>query len=511
MVFYRKYRPQTITDLDSVSLRETLHAILLKAGPSFDALPHAFLFTGPKGLGKTSTARIIAKIVNCIGREPSKENVEPCNDCDQCKSITNGSNLDILEIDAASNRGIDEIRDLKDKIRLAPSAAHKKIYIIDEVHMLTTEAFNALLKTLEEPPSHALFMLCTTEPQKVPQTILSRCFHIPFHFATEEELVRSFTRIVKSEGIIVDQEILKTIAKLADGGFRDGAKILEELAAHADGKKITKELIEEKYKVTSVAANMQAIVTFLENRDVKGAISLIASLHDQGVDVSYFFQQLMETMHVLLLSRMGVEESSKFKVQSSKLSNEEIIYLLQLLAKAYTDAKYTVLPQLPYEILIIQWCQEKESGVAAAPDTGVYEKEGVTIPSLKRKIGNIEKAKAMYADTKAKTKPAKKEEGMNEPPVTLLQYTANGKPTQEWMDTFWKSLILRTKEHNHSVAGVLRGCVVRSYDGKALVIETAYKFHKEKLDDLKAKTLLENVCKDLIGNSITITVELKSK
>lgn len=507
MVFYRKYRPQTITDLDSSSLRDTLSAILIKAVPTFDSLPHAFLFTGPKGLGKTSTARIVAKIVNCTGRESSKESVEPCNNCDQCKSITSGNNLDILEIDAASNRGIDEIRDLKDKIRLAPSSARKKIYIIDEVHMLTTEAFNALLKTLEEPPSHALFMLCTTEPQKVPQTIMSRCFHIPFHFATEVELVRSFTRIVKSEGIVADQDTLKTIAKLADGGFRDGAKILEELAAHAKGKKITKELIEEKYKVTSVAANMQAIVTFLEKRDVKGALNLITSLHAQGVDVTYFFQQLQETLHTLLLGRMGVEGMASPVV--TKLTDDEVMQLLSSLSLAYKDGKYTVVAQLPYEMLVIAWCQAE--GAATITESGMYERTGVTIPSLKRKIGNIEKVKAMYTDTKTKAKPEKAEESLKEPSVTLLQYNANGKPTQEWMDSFWKSLILRTKEHNHSVAGVLRGCVVRSYDGRALVIETAYKFHKEKLDDVKAKTILESVCHELIGNSITITVELKGQ
>jgi DNA polymerase-3 subunit gamma/tau len=213
MVFYRKYRPQIIGELDSQHVRDTLYSVLFKN------TSHAFLFTGPKGLGKTSTARIVAKVVNCTGRNKesgiknkgingkkadhkdhnssyiihNSDNIEPCgNKCEQCISITNGTNLDVLEIDAASNRGIDEIRDLKDKIHLAPLSAKTKVYIIDEVHMLTTEAFNALLKTLEEPPPHAMFILCTTEPHKVPATILSRCTHIAFETATEEELIRSF-------------------------------------------------------------------------------------------------------------------------------------------------------------------------------------------------------------------------------------------------------------------------------------------------------------------------------
>src|SRR5258705_2348813 len=210
MVFYRKYRPQTIDDLDSAAVRQTLFSVLK------NPTTHAFLFTGPKGLGKTSTARIIAKVINCENR---KDNIEPCNACSQCKSITDGTNLDVLEIDAASNRGIDEIRDLKEKIRLSPAAAKKKVYIIDEVHMLTTEAFNALLKTLEEPPMNAMFILCTTEPHKVPATIISRCFHISFSPATEEELVRSFTRIVKAEKIDITEDALKYVASLSDRGF----------------------------------------------------------------------------------------------------------------------------------------------------------------------------------------------------------------------------------------------------------------------------------------------------
>ena len=242
MVFYRKYRPQTIEELDSSAVRETLFSVF--SGKSY---PHAFLFTGPKGLGKTSTARIIAKVINCESRIKNKESgdkrsektdvqkhnssfiipnskIEPCNKCSQCLSITNGTNIDILEIDGASNRGIDEIRDLREKIKLSPAYANKKVYIIDEVHMLTTEAFNALLKTLEEPPAHAMFILCTTEPHKIPATISSRCFHISFKMATNEELARSFARIAKKERLTFDKDALDLIANISDGSFRDGVK-----------------------------------------------------------------------------------------------------------------------------------------------------------------------------------------------------------------------------------------------------------------------------------------------
>ena len=240
MVFYRKYRPQTIEELDSFDVRDTLYAVL-----GHKDIAHAFLFTGPKGLGKTSAARIVAKVVNCEKNSKlktqnleTKDQIEPCNKCDQCISITNGTNIDVLEIDGASNRGIDEIRDLREKVRLSAARAAKKVYIIDEVHMLTTEAFNALLKTLEEPPPHVIFILCTTEPHKIPQTIVSRCMHVSFKKAGVEELVRSFKRIAKKEKLDIDDEALSLVSTLSDGSFRDGAKILEEMALISEGKKL---------------------------------------------------------------------------------------------------------------------------------------------------------------------------------------------------------------------------------------------------------------------------------
>src|SRR3989344_8591969 len=256
MVFYRKYRPQKIEELDSKEVRDKLYSVLESSSVS-----HAFLFTGPKGLGKTSTARIVAKSLNCerlagstshvankkkkisptSDQRKAKSGVEPCNKCEQCTSITNGTNLDILEIDGASNRGIDEIRDLREKVRLLPVSSAKKIYIIDEVHMLTTEAFNALLKTLEEPPSHAVFILCTTETEKVPDTIASRCVHFSFPKATAPEVVASLAKVVEAEKIVIDAKALELLAASVDGSFRDGMKLLEQL--NLTGGKIEAEAV----------------------------------------------------------------------------------------------------------------------------------------------------------------------------------------------------------------------------------------------------------------------------
>jgi DNA polymerase-3 subunit gamma/tau len=527
MVFYRKYRPQKIDDLDSSSVREILHAILQKN------IPHAFLFTGPKGLGKTSTARIVAKVVNCETSVKKRENgLEPCNTCDQCISITSGTNVDILEIDAASNRGIDEIRELKEKIRLSPVAAKRKVYIIDEVHMLTTEAFNALLKTLEEPPEHAMFILCTTEAHKVPETILSRCFNIQFKPATEEELVRSFKRIVKGEKVAIDEEALKVIASMADGGFRDGVKVLEESVLLAEGKTITKQLIENKYNFSTTGNFIDQLLKALKKRDVKTGLEIIQKMVDQGTDTKFFIEKLISTYHALML----IEIKANNQPAPSAYTLEEIKTIVELLSKAYGEMKTAVLPQLPLELAVIDWCanlqnqagqnaeprgnviarnetdlaagrQAKQSQDDRHPSLAMTNEEEVSVSSLRKQVGTIKKLKALYGE--------KKDESQNEEvivtttSVELMQTSGDGPVTTEWMDLFWRNLISEMKKYNHTVAGVLRGCTIKSYSDQNLIIQTAYKFHKERLDDMKTREALLKISKLLTGKDIQITVELR--
>ena len=250
MTLYLKYRPQTIDELDLESVRQSLKNIL-----SSGNIPHAFLFSGPKGTGKTSSARILAKIVNC--QSPTKEG-EPCNNCDQCLSIMKGNNIDIIELDAASNRGIDDIRNLKEGIYLAPNSAKYKVYIIDEAHMLTLEAANAFLKTLEEPPSHAIFILATTNPEKLPTTVISRLTTINFTKATPKDIARQLSRVAKGENIKIADEAINIIAKHSDGSFRDAVKILETLSFKT--KDITKKDLESLYSSSSNLNNFFEIL-----------------------------------------------------------------------------------------------------------------------------------------------------------------------------------------------------------------------------------------------------------
>jgi len=458
MVFYLKYRPKKISELDNQSLVEKISSILKGKIP--DNIPHAFLFTGPKGLGKTSAARIIAKAINCTNRKNNE--TEPCNKCDSCKSINNGSNLDVLEIDAASNRGIDEIRDLREKIRLSPVTSLKKIYIIDEVHMLTTEAFNALLKTLEEPPSHAIFILCTTEPQKVPLTIISRCSHVKFIKATEVDLIHSFNRIVKGEGLKADKQALLEIAKLSDGSFRDGVKILEELSVSS--KNITLSLIEKKYKTQSINKSVMDLILTFEKRDAKKGIKIVSTLAEENVDFKIFVENLLDALHKNLLAQVGGEKL--------EMSLDETKSLIELLVKSHTSIKYAILPQLPLELTIVEWAASTSNVAAASAASQSSES-----PDL--------------ASSSSKLKQA-------------ASASSSGEPKH---DNILRSLILEVKKENFSIAGVLRGCKLEKFDKKELVLSTNYKFHKERLNDPKTKILIEKIISEITGSRVKFAVE----
>ncbi len=346
MAYYLKYRPQTVNDLDSDEIRTQFVSLFSKQD-----FPHAFLFTGTRGIGKTSTARIIAKIVNCTKGALKKkkwEFTEPCNKCEMCQAITKGNSLDILEIDAASNRGIDEMRSLREKINLSPSQAKYKVYIIDEVHMLTTEAFNALLKTLEEPPKHALFILCTTERHKVPDTIASRCTTVVFKKANEKELLRSLKRVVKGEGITIGDEALKSIAGFSDGSFRDATKTLEQLTA---GKSEEIKADDVKKMLFSADINEEELVRCVLDKKVKEALETVQKSVELGVDPKQLNLRLLSVLRIKLL-----EEVAK-RNKSEEISN--LTKLIRLLSKAEGEIKYVPIGQLPIELAIVDYCYSK--------------------------------------------------------------------------------------------------------------------------------------------------------
>lgn len=349
-MFYLKYRPQTVSEIDNTVVRERLEKLL-----SQESLPHALLFTGPKGTGKTSSARIVAKAINCLTNAFAKKSkvFEPCNRCQNCLAISSGSSIDVIEMDAASNRKIDEMRDLIDKVKFLPAHNRFKVYIIDEVHMLTTESFNALLKTLEEPPSQTLFILATTESSKLPKTIISRCIRVMFPRAKRADVVHMLSRITKSEKLSVDEPLLELIADNCDNSFRDATKLLEQAIAQNE---LSIEGIKNLIGLSDFGEDLLALI---ESKKITSVLKYLEIYQAQGGSFKALIEYHLQNLHTLLLAKNGVATEN---TKNYNFSIREISKLIRLFQEAYTSLKYSPIESLPLEIAMVDFFSYSQKG-----------------------------------------------------------------------------------------------------------------------------------------------------
>ena len=353
-VLYRKYRPKDFSEV--VGQEHIISVIRRQVAAS--QVAHAYLFSGPRGVGKTTTARLIAKAVNCVVERPKER---PCQTCISCVAFNAGQALNLIEIDAASNRGIDEIRELREAVRFAPAGGGTKVYVIDEVHQLTKEAFNALLKTLEEPPAHAVFILATTELDKVPQTIVSRTQHFDFRRPRRDILAERLLSVAEREGVRLEKDAADTIAFAAEGSVRDAESMLGKILAVA-GKSVTLAAAEEVLGIPKREA-LTRLFGFIGKRQLKEAIDLLNRLYHDGYEMEYLAKMLVSFFRDALLAKTGAlansagsllpEESRELSGHLANYSADDLAAATVHLIDAIASSRRSPIPQLPLELALI--------------------------------------------------------------------------------------------------------------------------------------------------------------
>jgi DNA polymerase-3 subunit gamma/tau len=500
-VFYRKWRPQTLSEvLGQEPVTQTLrHAV--ESGK----IAHAYLFCGPRGTGKTSMARILAKAVNC----PNQTGGEPCNACDICRSITEGRALDVIEIDAASNRGIDEIRSLREKANYAPSLARYKVYIIDEVHMLTEAACNALLKTLEEPPGHVIFVLATTEAHKVIATIVSRCQRFNFHRLAQPEIMDKLKLICQKEEIHIELDSLRIIARAATGSLRDAENILQQLIAYY-GNQIELDQIQAALGISG-DARVRRLAQCVVNKDVAAGLKVINSLNSDGVDLRQFNLGLVEYLRGLLLAKSRCEEAvdvtgEDLAEMGSLATNATLDYLLKAV-KSFSsiDFRSDSYSALSLELALLDCALSSPTGQEQLTTTKPLEIAGAT--EITEPPESFEEAEVPAALDSTEV-PESFEEA--EGPVALDSTELPSKEISQDIDYLrsrWKEFIksLRGEGSSGNLDAFLRSaCDPVALEDDTLVLGFYYSFHKEKIEDAKYRHLVEKKLKEIFGRPYKI-------
>ncbi|MEA3346193.1 MAG: DNA polymerase III subunit gamma/tau [Chloroflexota bacterium] len=480
-VLYRKWRPQTFEEMvGQEHVVQTLRNAL-----AADDVAHAYLFAGPRGTGKTTTARLLAKAVNCLSQDAER----PCNQCAICQAINDGQCMDLIEVDAASNRGIDEIRDLRSKVNFSPSRARYKVYILDEAHMLTNPAFNALLKTLEEPPSHVIFVLVTTEPHKLPATITSRCQRFDFHRLSLPDIVGELEHIAELERATVQPKALELIARSATGSLRDAISLLDQVMT-AGGQNVTLEGVRRTLGMARMSAAAELVSTLVEG-DISSGLQLINKVIHEGADPRQFSAQVVDYLHGMMLWKVGemepplpAELAAKLRKQADKLVTPQILRMLRLFNRASREMGGGPQPQLPLELALLEAVFTfTRSPVPDQVQAGAGKARQAAEPArVERKV--IRETKPEMAEEASSPAPAPSQAGE----IGLADVRAA-----------WPRILEQVRERSVSTEALLKDCEPVSVEDGRITLSFRYAFHRDKVREQPSKGMVEEAIGSVLG------------
>jgi len=470
-VLYRDYRPKSFSEVIN---QEHIKTTLQKAVAA-GTFAHAYLFTGTRGTGKTTVARILARAINCA----KQKNGEPCNSCDNCKQFLNSTGLDLVEIDAASNTGVENIREITEHLKFSPTSAKYKVFIIDEVHMLSKGAFNALLKTLEEPPAHAVFILATTEVHKVPATIISRTQRFDFKKIDNTSLLEYLEEVSKKEKIKIDKESLELVVNSAEGSVRDALSILDKLSTF---DKIDLAQAEALLGITNVIAS-QKFLDLLNSKNAAGALNFLSEIFNSGVDPIQFNKDFLEYLRKVLMISLGADmdfaldqtQIENLKRQAGEVKGQHLMYIIRLFLRANKDFSISPNVELPVEIAAAEACFAETAVVSKPVVSTASETQKETVKEVKKK-----------------------------PSVDKIVLEAE-------VFAAWPEILLELKEQASTLFAVMKNVYLQSAENNHLLLHCDFKFHKDALDNAKNKDVLLKILNNHFATEFSLETTLQKK
>ena len=507
LVLARKWRPQVFEDVvGQRPITQTLQNAI-----SQKRVAHAFLFTGARGVGKTSTARILAKALNCEGGPQ----INPCNQCTTCHEISSGTSMDVIEIDGASNRGIDEIRELRENVRYTPAKSRYKIYIIDEVHMLTREAFNALLKTLEEPPAHIIFVFATTEPHKIPATILSRCQRYDFKRIPLKEIIGSLKRIIEEEKVQISQRGLFSIAQESEGSLRDAQSLLDQLISYG-GKEIRDEDVAEVLGLIDRKI-LNDTIEAISHRDAERCMEIVEHVYHYGYDLQHFCRELLQYFRNLILMKVSQhpeglmelpkEEFEILKKQAETFQFDQLNHLFSLLLKGEEEVAQSTFPRVILEMTLIRMATLRP----ILPIDEILKKleslskaEHPTVKAIDEKFEELEEEeqpKEVIEEVESRTLERTAD------PNDSQKETLKGEESQKVREETWKRLVDFTRAKNPILGSFLAlGNLVHMSEEKIEIGFEKDSFHYDRMTEKENRSQLESICQDYFKRKMKVII-----